>query len=61
MILGRPWLATTNAYINWRSGDMIISNGLNTKKINLHPHAQPIVYKPLWLEDPYENQEAINF
>ena len=37
MILGRPWLATTDAYINCRSGDMIISNGLNTKKINLHP------------------------
>ena len=61
MILGRPWLAIANAYISCRSGDMIISDGRNTKKINLHPPVRPIVYNPLWLEDLYENQEADQF
>ena len=36
MILGRPWLVTIDAYIGCRNGDMIISNGLATKKITLH-------------------------
>ena len=40
MILGRPWLATTDAYIGCRKGEMTIFNGLSTKKIMLHPLAQ---------------------
>ena len=36
MILGRPWLATTDAYIVYRNREMIISNGLSTKKVTLH-------------------------
>ena len=40
MNLGRPWLATTDAYINCRKREMTISNGLPTKKIILHPPAQ---------------------
>ena len=61
LILGRPWLATTDAYISCRNRDIIIYNGLNTKKINSHPPAQPVMYNPLWLEDPYKNQEADQF
>jgi hypothetical protein len=29
VILGRPWLATTNAFIGCREGEMTISNGLS--------------------------------
>ena len=55
MILGRPWLATTDAYISCRKGEMIISNGLATKKITLHPPAQLASINALWVEDPYEH------
>ena len=55
MILGRPWLATTDAYISCRKGEMIISNGLATRKITLHPPSQLASINVLWVEDPYEN------
>jgi hypothetical protein len=29
VILGRPWLATTNAFIGYREGEMTISNGIS--------------------------------
>jgi hypothetical protein len=29
VILGRPWLATTNAFIGCREGEMTISNGIS--------------------------------
>ena len=58
MILGRPWLATTDAYIGYRNGEMIVSNSLSTKKATLHQPTQPVVHNPLWLEDPYETQET---
>ena len=35
LILGRPWLATADAFISCRSGDMYISDGNSTKKFNL--------------------------
>ena len=54
MILGRPWLATVDAYINCRKGEMIISNGMATKKITLHPPTQLASINTLWVEDPYE-------
>jgi len=41
LILGRPWLATANAYIGCRSGHMIISNGQNTKNLVLYPPTEP--------------------
>lgn len=41
LILGRPWLATTDAFIGYKSGKMIISNGTITKKLVLYPPAQP--------------------
>lgn len=41
VILGRPWLATTDAYIGCQSGDMTISNGNSTKKLALYSPVQP--------------------
>ena len=40
LILGRPWLATTGAYIGGRSGSMIISHGDEKKHIALYSPAQ---------------------
>ena len=38
LILGRPWLATTDAFIGYRLGDMFISDGNSTTKFTLyHP------------------------
>eukprot|EP00253_Pinus_taeda_P028720 PITA_28720 len=42
LILGRPWLATTDAFISCIFGDMYISNGNSTKKFNLHPPVKAI-------------------
>jgi hypothetical protein len=42
LILGRPWLATTDAFISCRSGSMTISNGYETKHLTLYPHATPL-------------------
>jgi hypothetical protein len=42
LILGRPWLATTDAFISCRSGSMKISNGYETKQLTLYPHATPL-------------------
>jgi hypothetical protein len=41
LILGRPWLATADAYIGCRSGHMVISNGHNIKNLVLYPPAEP--------------------
>jgi hypothetical protein len=43
LILGRPWLATTDAFISCRSGSMTISNGYETKQLTLYPHATPLI------------------
>ncbi len=42
IILGRPWLATANAFIGCRDGEMKISNGLSTQKLVLYPPAIPV-------------------
>ena len=64
IILGRPLLATVDAYISCRKGEMIISNGLDTKKITLHLPSQLASINSLWVEDPYEHnameQPSIN-
>jgi len=41
LILGRPWLATADAYIGCRFGHMVISNGQVTKNLVLYPPAEP--------------------
>ena len=43
LILGRPWLATTDAFISCRSGSMTISNSYETKQLTLYSHATPLV------------------
>eukprot|EP00253_Pinus_taeda_P016149 PITA_16149 len=39
LILGLPWLATADAYIGCRFGDMYISHGDSRKKVTLYPPA----------------------
>ncbi len=43
LILGRPWLATANAYISCRAGNMTIKNGHMSKQLTLYPPAQPLL------------------
>jgi hypothetical protein len=43
LILGRPWLATADAFINCRSGSMKISNSYETKQLTLYPHVTPLI------------------
>jgi hypothetical protein len=52
LILGRPWLATTDAFISCRSGSMTISNGYETKQLTLYPHATPMINNDnsVWLD-----------
>jgi hypothetical protein len=56
LILGRPWLATTDAFISCRSGSMTISNGYGTKQLTLYPHATPLINNDnsLWVD--YDDQ-----
>ena len=56
VILGRPWLATSNAFIGCREGEMTISNGLSMKKLTIYPPAQHVTKNLWWLECPYENE-----
>jgi len=59
IILGRPWLATTNAFIGCSTGEINITNGISTKTLILYHPAQPVEETLWWLEDPYgdENHE----
>jgi hypothetical protein len=41
VVLGRPWLATADAFISCRSREMTISNGTQSQKLILFPPAQP--------------------
>eukprot|EP00253_Pinus_taeda_P021687 PITA_21687 len=58
LILGRPWLATADAFISCRSGSMTISNGQETKQLTLYPHATPMINNDnfVWLD--YEDEET---
>jgi len=53
LILGRPWLATIDAFISCRSGDMFISDGSSTKKFTLYPPAKTTieVESEEWIDD----------
>lgn len=60
IILGRPWLATVDAFIGCRSGNMIISQGTERKKLTLYPSAQsPTLEHNLWLDDKYNDKEEV--
>lgn len=41
LILGRLWLATADPYRRFRSRNMVISNGHNTKNLALYPPTEP--------------------
>lgn len=58
LILGRPWLATTDAYISYRAGNMTIKNGHMSKQLILYHLAQPLLEHdlPLWLEEEDEDE-----
>jgi hypothetical protein len=61
LILGRPWLATADAFIGCRTGNMIISHGTERKRITLYPPAQkPFVIDQLpWLDETKQQQEEV--
>ena len=50
LILGRPWLSITDAYIGFRSGHMCISYGNVVKELTLHPPIKAMIQQelPLW-------------
>ena len=43
LILGRPWLATADAYISYRAGNMTIKNGPLSKQLVLYPPSHPSI------------------
>lgn len=53
LILGRPLLATADAFISCISSDMLISDGISTKKLTLYPLAKTIieVESEQWIDD----------
>ena len=60
IILGRPWLATADAFIGCRSGNMTISRGTERKQLTLYPSAQsPLVTHNLWLDDKFNDKEEV--
>ena len=61
LILGRPWLATVDAFIGCRVGNMIISHGTARKRITLYPYAQrPSMTDQLyWINETKEQQEEV--
>ena len=42
VVLGRPWLATTNVFIGCRPGEMYLPRGNSFKKVSLYPPAKAI-------------------
>jgi hypothetical protein len=58
VVLGRPWLATTNAFISCWSREMTISNGSQSQKIILFPPTQRATKVPFWLENPYGEEDC---
>eukprot|EP00253_Pinus_taeda_P027785 PITA_27785 len=72
LILGRPWLATADAYIGCQQGNMIITRGADIKNLVLYPPAQPSVtivktnrhpvsYLTNNIRSPLTIQEALDF
>eukprot|EP00253_Pinus_taeda_P036064 PITA_36064 len=61
LILGRPWLATADAFISCRSGDMYISDGNSTKKFTLYPPTRTIteIDDKEWIDDENDIQPLV--
>ena len=57
IILGRPWLATANAFIGCRDWEMTIYNGMSTQILILYPPAQPISEKSWWLNCSFGDED----
>jgi hypothetical protein len=57
VILGTPLLATTNAFIGCREGEMTISNDISIQKLTIYPPTQPIMENIWCLECPYQNKD----
>jgi len=57
LILGRPWLTTTDDFMICRSGDMFIFDGNSIKKFTLYPIEKTMikVESETWIEDDNEN------
>jgi len=53
VILERLWLATVDAFISCRSGDMYIPDGNSKKKFTLYPLARTItkIDDKEWIDD----------
>jgi hypothetical protein len=51
LILGHPWLAIVDAYIECHSGNMTISQGESVKKLKLYPPTKSMleIEEPLWI------------
>ena len=43
VVLGRPWLATADAFISCQSGEMTISNGTQSQKLILFPPSNQLL------------------
>jgi len=58
LIFGRPWLATADAYISCRAGNMTIKNGPMSKQLVIYPPSQPLLEHdlPFWLEEEDEDE-----
>lgn len=56
LIIGRPWLATIDAFISCRSHDMFISNGRTMKKSTLYPSEKTtiVVENEEWIDDDFD-------
>jgi hypothetical protein len=61
LILGRPWLAIVDAFIDCRTRNMIISHGTERKQITLYPPAQkPYIIDQLpWLDETKKQHEEV--
>lgn len=60
LILGRPWLDTTDSFISCRSGDTFISDGNSTKKFILYPPARTTIEteNEEWIDDEDDIQHV---
>ena len=57
LVLGRPWLATADAYISCRAKNMTIKDEHMSKQLVLYPPTQPSLEHdlPIWLEEEEED------
>jgi hypothetical protein len=59
MVLGHPWLSIVDAFISCRSSETTISNGTHSQNLVLFPPTQLAQEIPVWLENPYGEEDCI--